>query len=415
MRHRHQLTVLQLASALLLAAGPGGATTYYVDRLTDSTIGACTPAAADCALRGAIVAANAHPGDDVIVLGAGTFELSLPGWSEDEGLTGDLDVTDTLLIVGLGPELSVIDARGIDRVIDVHATGGRLTLRGVTVTGGALPPYQDDGGIRALAGALRLETCGVSGNVAEQGHGGAIASISTGAGDRTEIIDSWITGNSSEGTTLHILRLLLERSTVSGNVSTSNAPALTLYDYSSLRDSTISGHTTPHFSGGVAINGNELTIAGCTLAGNSGSELYIGDTASVEMSNTLIVGTCNGMVQPGSIGGNLESPGHTCGLGANDLEDVADPRLADLGFHGGPAPVHQLLPGSPALDATIAGHECHQNDQRQLARPRDGDGNGAADCDIGAVEMTGAGEIFVDTFECGFFTSWSAVDRGTGA
>ncbi len=36
-------------------------------------------------------------------------------------------------------------------------------------------------------------------------------------------------------------------------------------------------------------------------------------------------------------------------------------------------------------------------------------GSSAAVCDIGAVELAGAGEIFVEGFECGHLAPWSAT------
>jgi hypothetical protein len=48
------------------------------------------------------------------------------------------------------------------------------------------------------------------------------------------------------------------------------------------------------------------------------------------------------------------------------------------------------LPGSPAIDAWFVDsgdRDCPDVDQRGVTRPRDGDGNDVAGCDIGAVEV----------------------------
>ena len=157
--------VLILGAVLLLVAGPAAADTCAVDRYDDSTASACQPATPnDCSLRGAIIRANSHPGADVVVLGTGTYDLSLPGRDEDMGLTGDLDVREGLTIVGDGPKLSIIDANGIDRVLHVIAGFDRLTVSGVTITGGDAGP-QPGGGIIIVSGLLRLDNCWVIGNV----------------------------------------------------------------------------------------------------------------------------------------------------------------------------------------------------------------------------------------------------------
>ena len=55
--------------------------------------------------------ANATPGADTIVVPAGTYRLTLQGRGEDAGLTGDLDLLDTVAILGAGADVTVIDAR----------------------------------------------------------------------------------------------------------------------------------------------------------------------------------------------------------------------------------------------------------------------------------------------------------------
>ncbi|MCS6909343.1 MAG: CSLREA domain-containing protein, partial [Anaerolineales bacterium] len=65
----------------------------------------------DCSLREAIQAANtntavsgctAGSGDDTITVPAGTYTLTIPGNNEDNGQTGDLDITSNITIIGAG-------------------------------------------------------------------------------------------------------------------------------------------------------------------------------------------------------------------------------------------------------------------------------------------------------------------------
>lgn len=406
--------VQTVAVLILLATDPAGANTYNVDRFDDTTIGACSQLVwDDCSLRGAIISANNHPGDDIVRLHTGTYTLTIAGQGEDLCQTGDLDVRDNLLILGDGPEMTVIGGAGIDRVIDVR-TGDHLTVRGVTITGGNVSSGSG-AGIKVQDGSLRLESCVVSGNgSATVSEGGAIYDEAYNTIDGVRIFDSWISGNTASNVsaiyTTSYLRL--ERSTVSGNRSTINGSAIWARGNSSdLLNSTVSNNTSATtLGGGLRVNPGDATVRNCTFAVDNGVELEPLGGSTITIQNTLVAGACAGTGFV-SLGGNLESPGNTCGLGAADLINVVDSMLTGLDWYGGLAPVHQPRPGSPAVDEPLAGLTCSSVDQRGVSRPRDGGGSPAAICDIGAVEIAGAGELFVDGFECGFLTPWSGAAR----
>ena len=84
-----------------------------------------------------------------------------------------------------------------------------------------------------------------------------------------------------------------------------------------------------------------------------------------------------------------------------------------LGHHGSfpppyyLPPVHLLLRGSQAIDAPEAVAGAEGQDQRQNNRPIDGDGDGQAVTDIGAVEVMTHEVMFYDGFETGDLSGWS--------
>jgi hypothetical protein len=73
--------------------------------------------------------------------------------------------------------------------------------------------------------------------------------------------------------------------------------------------------------------------------------------------------------------------------------DVLDPLLGPLAANGGATETNNPLAGSVLVDGgspSPAGgpSACEPRDQRGVVRPVDGDGDGTATCDIGAVEQT---------------------------
>jgi len=104
--------------------------TYDVTKPDDTDDGVCSPG--DCSLREAVANANACPGNQTINLPADGYILTISGDDENGNKTGDLDVTDDLVIVGTGaPSIN----GNIERAFQVH-NGVTATFEGIWLTDG---------------------------------------------------------------------------------------------------------------------------------------------------------------------------------------------------------------------------------------------------------------------------------------
>src|SRR5690242_14672959 len=97
-----------------------------VDRTDDAAgAAACTAAASDCSLRGAVAFANLNPGTTINVP-AGTYSLNIPGGATEgfngDDSIGDLDITaSNTAIVGAGSGTTIIQqTQPNDRVVEVN-------------------------------------------------------------------------------------------------------------------------------------------------------------------------------------------------------------------------------------------------------------------------------------------------------
>ncbi len=150
-------------------------------------------------LRSAIIAANAAaPAAQTIILDTGTYTINIAADEIDDENTGDFDILGNVTIVGDNNDETVIDAKGIDRVFQVHP-GAKLDLSRLTVTGGVSTSDLGGGGILSQ-GTLSLDQTIVRNNQAlgsgtDPIRGGGIA---TWENEFTNISQSWITDNQSD-------------------------------------------------------------------------------------------------------------------------------------------------------------------------------------------------------------------------
>jgi hypothetical protein len=177
-------TLVGLHASLAGAAGLNLVVNDASDRL-DSTPGdgACRTSVGTCTLRAAVQEANASPGADAIQVPSGTYAIAIPPLNQNDITTGDLDITDSLTIVGAGVGNTIVDGgiptagapsrvRGLDRIFEVLVDEGTIAFSNLTFTDG----YAAEFGGAVMNNSTATVTVTAStlmGNVAEKA-GGAI-------------------------------------------------------------------------------------------------------------------------------------------------------------------------------------------------------------------------------------------------
>lgn len=173
-----------LTLVLCVASVPAVAATFVVDDPRDLVDvvpgdGVCATAFGTCSLRAAVMEANRRTGPDPadeIRLPPGVYRLTIPPISRSFPLADDGDLyfghSQPLDLFGESPATTIIEQTVADRVIQI---GGRVTIRGITVTGGNAID-ESGGGILNLLGDLTLENVVIIGNsVSGRGCGGGFA------------------------------------------------------------------------------------------------------------------------------------------------------------------------------------------------------------------------------------------------
>jgi uncharacterized repeat protein (TIGR01451 family) len=370
-------------------------------------------------LRQLVQNADAIAGAARATIPAGTYVLTLEGIGEDLSRTGDLDVTDDLTLDGVGRASTILDGNGLDRVIDVPATSivnlsgltirnglsdkgaglavaaGTTTLTRITVSG--CHATGRGGGLHTQGATLILSDVVVTGNRSDT-FGGGMANQS-GAATLTDVTISGNTAADSGGGYAHQSNAgasTLNRVTISGNTATSFGGGLyAQVGANSLTNVTVSGNNATN-GGGLYNGAGTLALMNVTIAGNtavtSGAAIHNAAAATgITLKNTIVSSTpsndnCFGPLTDQDQ--NLDN-GNSCGFSLSGDLTNTDPLLGPLQDNGGSTATHALLAGSPVIDKG-SNIGCPAVDQRTSPRPLDGDGDGTATCDMGAVEGTAA-------------------------
>jgi hypothetical protein len=444
----------RLAAALLLVSAPAHAATFAVDPTIDSVDmlpgdGTCADAEGHCSLRAAVMETNALAGADAIELPAGVFVLDIAGADEDAAASGDLDIVEDLAVTGASADETVIDAAALDRVLDIRAA---IVLAHLTLRNGFLQQNGADGGagLRVADGVhVALEDVVIRDNRTAQTFAGvAIDSQGCIEGERVRVLDNRdvkATGSAFAVSALHVWEpddgdhgacLVLEGSEISGNLADyagavesdyvpitlrrtlvsdnearfAGALLLNLQAHTLLENVTISGNRG---NPGAILNdgGSHLTLVSSTVTKNTaagdlgtnvgGIQDVHGGFGLTFLTNTILAGNGPGFIADDcdhavSVdGGNIIGDADDCMFESLPSDQLGvDPELGPLADNGGFTRTHR--PGAAAVDR--GSDACPADDQRGLPRPVDGDGDGIAACDAGAVEIQ-RDAIFASGFE----------------
>ena len=304
---------------------PGGVVTSSSDTTNNGSLRAC------------ILWSNLQVGTQTITIPAGTYTLTIAGTGEDAAATGDLDVTDDVIINGSAAAATVIDGNSLDRVFDI--IGADVTMTNVTVEGGNVT--SDGAGIAVDAtGSLTMTHSTVSGNTTTT-NGGGIAT-SGGVVDLTNVT---LSGNTADQ---------------GGGLDCAGACTLT--------NVTVTANTAPSNGDGVRqLGAGTITFVNSIVAGN----LSAGATECDGAAANLV-----------SSGYNISGDA-SCDFSNTGDQENTDPLLGALQDNGGPTFTHAIPANSPALDAgdsSVCVGPDNDTDQRGSARPI------GVSCDVGAYE-----------------------------
>jgi hypothetical protein len=303
------------------AVQPAAARTFVVDSTSDAVDanrgdGICATAAGECTLRAGVNESNSWPGNDTVRLPAGTYVLTIPPSGIDASHAGSLNVDDRLTVRGAGPDLTIIDANGLDQAFAV----GR-------------PAFNDD-----PKDSLTLKSLTIRNGDAANGLGGAVVNFNR----RLKLVDVTLRENhaglggaiDNEGG-----RLDVRRSRIVDNTGGSCCGGVRLLAGGRVRivATEIRGNVSPGRGGGLlAFAGVDLRMTNSVVAENEAGPLGGGGMAFVGATGRILRSTFSANRAGGGGGGILKPDGGPLTIIKSELSgNEADADGDGVGSGGG--------------------------------------------------------------------------------
>ena len=311
-------------------------------------------------LREAIIAANNTSGADTIVLGSGTYVLSITGSGEDASATGDLDINTEITIQGASANTTIIDASSIsDRIAEIRASGV-LTLNSLTMSGASTSSF--GAGAFVSSGRTLNATDVIFDNNTSTGKGGHIRALGNVNLDRVALMG----GSADRGGAIDIVggSTSLTNVTVSGNTATESEGGGGIFISSgslNLVHTTVADNAANSGpGGGLNLTGGGLNMSYSIIADNTAS------SGGNDLNGNFITGGYN----------IIEDNSGFTGASGTDIVG-SDPGLSSLTLSDG-THVHTFTDSSIAHDAATGSSQILD----QAGALRD------ASPDIGAYELS---------------------------
>ncbi len=351
-------------------------------------------------LMQAVSDANNTPGADTII-----FAANVRGTIDNNAT---LTPTESLTIIGPGQDLLAITSGGTGRVIYLDAQGESFSFSGLTISGGHISSGTG-AGIFVRDGELIIINCIIKDNVNsyQNAGGGGIYAITSQVYIQNTLIEfnSSNLGGAGMSLAASTVTVVKNSSIVYNTVGSSSSGwgggGIYVSGILAMDNCTISGNSHPIRGGAMEVYGF-VSLNSCTVTENSADECggIYEDSPSQEDTIVVLENSLIGL-NASLVGGGNDLHGRIYSNGYNLIYDYAgatisgdvtgnilgqNPLLGSLQSYSSTVMFHPLLNGSPAID-NGNNQNCLTIDQRGIYRPQDGDENGNAIADIGAIEM----------------------------